>query len=71
MTVAILDTLFDHPLFKKVETKNIKTGERIPYDVVNEALILAVQYYADIKVMKYLIEFRNADPAFKSCKLLE
>lgn len=67
ITVAILDTLLSHPLFKNIKTRDYKTREYTPYDVPFEALILAVRHTTNLPVIRYLVQDRGVDPAAKEC----
>ena len=67
MSIAILDTLLSHPLFKNVQIREFnsktRTYTRRPYDVLNQALILAVTNTNDMSIIRYLIQDRGANPA--------
>lgn len=60
--VAVLDTLLSHRLFKNA-TKRTFDNRIIPYDVVNEALILTIRSTDNVHVVKYLMD-HGANPAY-------
>lgn len=67
MSIAILDTLLTHPLFRNVQFQTFETNTKTyimrPYDTVNMALLHAVRNTNDIRIIRYLVQEHNANPA--------
>lgn len=67
MSIAILDTLLTHPLFKNVQIRSFDSNTRTyitrPYDTINEALLQAVRNTNDMRIIRYLVKDRGANPA--------
>jgi hypothetical protein len=71
MSIAILDTLLTHPLFRNVQFQtfesNTKTYIMRPYDTVNMALLYAIRNTNDIRIIRFLVEEHGANPAADHC----